>query len=352
MSKGICVIIPAYNERECIGDTLTSLRSQTLLPEMIVVVDDGSKDGTGEYIKKNFPEVVVIRPVKNLGSKAKAQNFALFYRKNDGSLLIKSRFIVSIDADTSVNLDGIELLSKPLRENRKIKASCGTVIPRNLDNAYTLGRLGEYLCAFAFPKRIQQAYGGNILILSGCFGCYRIGPLRRRRGWHTKTMAEDMDLTASYHKKCLKVAYVHEAICRPIEPFNWRTYSTQMTRWNASFFQIISLHWKTYVNRPVGIFLIVCFLDAFIGGAIWYLTPLWMFLAGFKEWIKWFILVDLFLVSIPIVYMGIKLKILKEAIKSIPFIYFLRSLNYYFWCRAFYLEWIKKEHLKVFIKGH
>jgi glycosyltransferase involved in cell wall biosynthesis len=44
----ISVIIPAYNRADLIGKTLRSLLNQTVPAKEIIVVDDGSQDGTAE----------------------------------------------------------------------------------------------------------------------------------------------------------------------------------------------------------------------------------------------------------------------------------------------------------------
>ncbi len=46
------IVIPAYNEEAFIGKTLQSLTAQTLLPKKIVVVNDGSTDGTQAIIDR------------------------------------------------------------------------------------------------------------------------------------------------------------------------------------------------------------------------------------------------------------------------------------------------------------
>ncbi len=48
----IYIVIPAYNEAENIARTLQSLISQTLLPEQIVVVNDGSTDDTSKIVEE------------------------------------------------------------------------------------------------------------------------------------------------------------------------------------------------------------------------------------------------------------------------------------------------------------
>ena len=45
---GLTVIIPAYNEAGFVGDTIRSLLAQTVPPSQIILVDDGSTDGTGD----------------------------------------------------------------------------------------------------------------------------------------------------------------------------------------------------------------------------------------------------------------------------------------------------------------
>jgi len=53
---GISVIIPAYNRAGLIGETLRSLLNQTLPSREIIVVDDGSTDGTVEQTLEAFED--------------------------------------------------------------------------------------------------------------------------------------------------------------------------------------------------------------------------------------------------------------------------------------------------------
>ncbi|MBO1330030.1 glycosyltransferase [Streptomyces sp. VRA16 Mangrove soil] len=49
-SRPVSVIVPAYHERECFADTVHSLAASTH-PIEIIVVDDGSPDGTAEIVE-------------------------------------------------------------------------------------------------------------------------------------------------------------------------------------------------------------------------------------------------------------------------------------------------------------
>ena len=63
----ISVIIPAYNAEKYIRTAIESCLSQTYAPHEIIVVDDGSTDGTAA-IAESFPlPVKVIRLSKNMG---------------------------------------------------------------------------------------------------------------------------------------------------------------------------------------------------------------------------------------------------------------------------------------------
>ena len=53
----ISVVIPTYNRRDLLKRALLSVFAQSLLPAEVIVIDDGSTDGTDLMIAKEFPEV-------------------------------------------------------------------------------------------------------------------------------------------------------------------------------------------------------------------------------------------------------------------------------------------------------
>jgi len=62
----IFIIIPVYNRKDLTRNCLLSLYKQTYRNFEIVICDDGSTDGTSEMIKKEFPEVVLLKGNGNL----------------------------------------------------------------------------------------------------------------------------------------------------------------------------------------------------------------------------------------------------------------------------------------------
>ncbi len=85
----VSVVIPAYNAERYIGETLESVLAQTYRDFEVVVVDDGSTDGTREIVR-NYGEPVRLVEQPNSGPAA---------ARNRGIREARGRFIAFIDAD-------------------------------------------------------------------------------------------------------------------------------------------------------------------------------------------------------------------------------------------------------------
>ena len=89
-SATISVIIPLYNKEREIGDTLRSVLAQTLQPTEIVVVDDGSTDGSADAVRAIASPLVKLVTQANAGVCA-ARNRAIAESAGD--------LIALLDAD-------------------------------------------------------------------------------------------------------------------------------------------------------------------------------------------------------------------------------------------------------------
>ncbi len=65
--RKVSVIIPTYNSYHTLKDAIKSLKSQTLQPLEIIIIDNASSDGTTEKIKKDFPSIKLVTMKKNTG---------------------------------------------------------------------------------------------------------------------------------------------------------------------------------------------------------------------------------------------------------------------------------------------
>ncbi|CAB1129996.1 Glyco_trans_2-like domain-containing protein [Candidatus Hydrogenisulfobacillus filiaventi] len=85
----ISVVIPAYNARAVIADALESALNQELAPLEVIVVDDGSTDGTADWVRSRYPGVVVIEQANGGPSRA----------RNAGIAAARGDWVAFLDAD-------------------------------------------------------------------------------------------------------------------------------------------------------------------------------------------------------------------------------------------------------------
>ena len=88
-SISISVVIPTLNRCTTLPRALDSVLKQTQLPDEVIVVDNGSQDGTISMLKTNYPNVVIISATKRGVSAA----------RNRGIAIAKGTWIALLDSD-------------------------------------------------------------------------------------------------------------------------------------------------------------------------------------------------------------------------------------------------------------
>jgi biofilm PGA synthesis N-glycosyltransferase PgaC len=340
-ASDLTIIIPAHNEKESIADTIRSLKVQTLPAKEIIVIDDCSTDGTGDIAFSLG--VTTIRPSKNTGSKAGAQNFAL---PN-----VHTEFTMAIDADTILAPDAIEKLSQAFHDTQVV-AACGFVIPRYVKTIWEKGRYIEYLLAFTWYKSIQDYYK-KPLISSGCFSMYRTDILKKMEGWSTRTLAEDMDLTWSFYNSGHSVRFCPEAVCYPIEPKNFKFMSKQLRRWSHGYVQNIKLHWADIIEIPyLRTFVAVSLWDAVIASFAYLILLPFLAILQSNLIILLVYIIDIPVVMVPVLLKARERKEVRKALASIPSFFVLRTVNALFILEALFSEILLNKKFQTYEKGH
>lgn len=336
--KTIAVLIPAYNEEKTIGDTIQSLKNQTKRPDEILIVDDYSQDRTGE-IARNLG-ARVIRLKKNSGTKSQAQNAGLPY--------IKSDITITIDADTTLDRNAIENIIKPLSDNN-VASVCGLVMPQRIRSIWEKSRFIEYLFGISIMKG-AQANLGTILVSSGCFSAFRTSELREKK-FLARTCVEDMDLTWIFLIEGRRIAYQGNAICYPLDPPNWGIYQRQVDRWFRGFFQNIGVHKKDiFKSKGLTLFVGWYLFDGLIGTAMMFFLAFALFS---RNWFLSPIIVSNWaLIAIASVWNAHRVKKKLLALRSLPCYFAISFLNIFLFWRACLQEWVLRNRLSIWNKGH
>ena len=107
----ISVVIPVYNLEHYIGTTIDSVLNQTVLPDEVIIVDDGSTDNSisviEEYINKNPDNFIRLVRQKNSGPGA---------ARNRGIEVAQSEWIAFLDGDDIWLPEKINMIRKAISQ--------------------------------------------------------------------------------------------------------------------------------------------------------------------------------------------------------------------------------------------
>ncbi len=110
MKPFVSVIIPTYNRRETISGTIDSVLNQTFRDFEIIVVDDGSTDGTGEVLAGYSDAVRVIRRAN--GGAAAARNL--------GMRVARGAWIAFLDSDDTWKAEKLQVQTEAIRNTPEL----------------------------------------------------------------------------------------------------------------------------------------------------------------------------------------------------------------------------------------
>lgn len=143
----ITIGVSAYNRKEYLSLCLDSLIAQTYPNCEIIVVDDGSTDGTEKMMQEKYPSITYIYQ-ENAGDAA---------AKNHAARLAKGEYIVFNDSDDLFLPDTVERLYKAL-EGRKNCCSYGTYQTIDAEGNFlpTKGKVKNYPSGNILPVLLQH----------------------------------------------------------------------------------------------------------------------------------------------------------------------------------------------------
>lgn len=223
----ITILAPGKNEGKNIYKLVKSLNEQTYRNYEIIIVDDGSDDATPlicrDLEKAGYIDLYLRSDVR--GGKASAANFGTNYSKG--------KYIVHLDADSSLDRDAIEKILLPFYYDSRIKAVGGCVKVRNADASLCSSMQAlEYLKTIQIGRMVTSELG-IYHIISGAFGAFERETLMQVGMWDIGP-GLDGDITQKLRKAGHKVCFAEDAICMTNVPTQWHALFKQRQRWSKS----------------------------------------------------------------------------------------------------------------------
>ncbi|MFB7243364.1 glycosyltransferase [Streptomyces populi] len=243
VTEPVSVLVPAYNEAKCIENTVRSLMASEH-PVEVLVIDDGSSDGTARIVEDlRLPNVRVVRQL-NAGKPA-ALNRGLANASHD--------IVVMMDGDTVFEPATVRELVQPFADP-KVGAVAGNAKVGNRDTMIGAWQHIEYVMGFNLDRRMYDLLR-CMPTIPGAVGAFRRTALERVGGMSDDTLAEDTDITMALHRDGWRVVYAEDARAWTEAPESVQQLWSQRYRWCYGTMQAIWKHRGALVERgPSGRF--------------------------------------------------------------------------------------------------
>ncbi|MFQ5736030.1 MAG: glycosyltransferase [Thermodesulfobacteriota bacterium] len=274
-SGRVTVLIPAYNEEKTIRATIVSVLDSTY-PEMeVIVIDDGSTDGTQEAIA-DFVSAGRIKYIKKPnGGKASALNMGIEAASGD--------VVIFTDADSIFLPDTVEKMARWFGDP-SIDAVCGSDAPLHPATPIQKFLAVTTHIGTGFVRRALSIIR-CLPIITGNLGAVRTGVLREIGGFR-EIWGEDLEVTFRLYRHRKRIIFDPEPKVMAECPGTFSGLWKQRIRWVRSYIKISLLHRSLFFNArysPFSFYLPVNFVNMTIVPllqlALLVLIP-WAYMAG------------------------------------------------------------------------
>jgi len=280
LAPPITIIVPAHNEEASIRVEVRNLLELDYPELEIVVVNDGSDDGTLDEMREEFR----LRPVRSVyvASLKSAPVRGLYRSGVDARLLVidkepagskadainaglnaaTSPYVCIVDADSVLERDALLRIMVPVLADPKRVVAVGGIIRVLNGSEIAKGNLRrarlprksieiiqviEYLRAFLIGRE-AWSQGNMLMVISGAFGVFRTDLVRAVGGYRPNAIGEDFDVVARLHKHLLekraeyRIHFVPDPMCWTEVPSDLKSLSRQRARWQKGLLDVL---WMT-----------------------------------------------------------------------------------------------------------
>ena len=241
---GVSLLVPAYNEESVIG---ANVRAACAIdyPELeVLVLDDGSTDGTVEAAiaaAEEDPRVEVVRDPVNRG---KAD------RLNLGFARARYELVVVTDADTHIHPDAVRRLAAHISRSERIAAVAGEPHVTNRRGLLSAMQSLEASSIIGLTRR-TQALSGHTRIVAGVLGIFRKQAVLEVGGYDGRMATEDIELTWRLLIAGWLTSYEPNAIVGMQVPTTLSALWKQRRRWARGQGEALHEHFGKIMRRSL-----------------------------------------------------------------------------------------------------
>ena len=227
----VTIIVPAYNEAAGIERAVRSLATGDYPNLQVIVVDDGSTDGTADIASACGLANVEVVTQANQGKPAALST---------GIALASGEIVVTVDGDTVFERETVRFLVQPF-----VDPTVGAV-SGNTKVANRRGLLGkwqhiEYVMGFNLDRRMYEL-AHCMPTVPGAIGAFRMAALAQAGGFSSDTLAEDTDITMAISRAGWHIVYEERAKAWTEAPATIGQLWKQRYRWSYGTMQAMWKH--------------------------------------------------------------------------------------------------------------
>jgi poly-beta-1,6-N-acetyl-D-glucosamine synthase len=244
----VSILIPAFEEEDTIGRTLQAALAIDYPAFEVIVVNDGSGDGTADVVR-SFMGTGRIRLVDKRVNEGKAMAL------NDALPACAAEIIVILDSDVLPEPDLLRAMVPHFASSR-VGALTGNPRVGNRGSLLRDLQTLEFTSIISVQRRAQRIWG-RVLTVSGAVMAVRKAALLEVGGFAPSMATEDIDVTWSLQRAFWDVRYEPAAIVWMQVPPNLPELWKQRRRWAQGLAQVVRKHsacvleWKQRRLWPV-----------------------------------------------------------------------------------------------------
>ena len=193
----VSVIVPIYNAEKYLEQCLDSIVNQTLKEIEIILIDDGSTDGSAEICKKYLTDERVLYYHK--------ENEGLAAARDDGMLRATGEYIGFVDSDDWIEFNMYEKMYEAAKSNNSDVAFCNCIENENGHHFTPEMESGPYdrekIKKFVLPRTlayIDKNGGKRAIRWSNCLRIYKTETLKGNNMKFDRRFRRSQDLQLTY----------------------------------------------------------------------------------------------------------------------------------------------------------